>query len=410
MLGASLWCENTLPIVNNLEAIYFPLMTHQASKRCRTPLVAWVTPWERKCGIADYSKVLWTEVERAYREKGMELVKVEQDPLDQLLGKLQELKPSVVFFQHEYGLWGGKNPPFYTFPRFVRQLKQVLPEVKIGATAHTVLPTHYRFPTQGRGWQIPLRAGANVFFLNRLRRVWGADTWGELDWVVVHSRLQAQAVEDAGAKRVVVIPHFVPTLGVPGTVSRSEAHAWPYSEKRLLVFGFLTPEKGQDLAIQILSKLPSDYRLIIAGGVRRPGDRKYEQQCRELAHSLKLGSRIEWTGYVESRLVDSMYSRAHLVLIPFRETSGSGSLAQAFARGSAILATDLPLNQEITQRVPGCMEFFKAGDADDGAQKVQRIFEREENLISLKVAAREYAAFCSVPKVARIFAEETELP
>lgn len=375
--------------------------------------VAWVTPWKRVCGIADYSRALESALQSAFAERNMEWVCVDQDQGPDLLTNLAKIQPHFVFFQHEYGLWGGKNPPFYRFPRFVAELRKKLPTVRVGATAHTVLPIGYRFPTQGRGWQVPFRAGANILLIERLRRAWGADTWGGLDLVVVHSGLQVASVEEAGAARVAVIPHFVPELGIRGTVSRGRGPSsggvvWPYPEKRLLVFGFLTPEKGQDIAIQLLSFLPSDFKLIIAGGVRRKSDRAYEMRCRDRIRDLGLESRVEWAGYVPSHLVDSFYARAHLVLAPFRETTGSGSLAQGFARGAAILASDLPLNREIAQRVSGSLAFFKPEDAQDGASQVLHLFENEERILALRSKSREYATLCSASKIARQYAEEIE--
>jgi glycosyltransferase involved in cell wall biosynthesis len=366
--------------------------------------IAWVTTWSRVCGIADYSQALWPAVSSRLAEAGYDAVLVSLDEFrshEALLARLRELAPSAVHFQHEYGIWGGKNPPFYGFPSLVRSLRAELAQTRLTATAHTVIGKGYRFPVNGRGWQAPLRWAANQFLLKRLSRSWAERTWGALDGVIVHSRLQSGDVQVAGCRRVQVIPHFVPSLAVKGTVSRASAAPPVARDPSVLVFGFFTPEKGQDVAIEAFSRITTPKsRLVLAGGVRRPADRAYQARCLELADRLKIAGRIEVTGFVEKRMIDQVYSKATLVLAPFRETTGSGSLAQAFARGAAVLASDLPLNREIAERTQGALEFFKAGDPSDCARQMERILADGQLRERMRSASVAYAESCSPARVA----------
>jgi len=100
-----------------------------------------------------------------------------------------------------------------------------------------------------------------------------------------------------------------------------------------------------------------------------------------------------------SRL-EGLYGMADLVLAPFRETSGSGTLAQAFARGMPVLASDLPLNQEITEREPGCLAFFRSEDPEDCAVKVKELLANDPARETLKAAARRYAEKCAPARIA----------
>lgn len=367
--------------------------------------VAWVSSWTRVCGIADYSQVLWPEVRAALERRGIdgELVSLDEFKSNRdLSSRLRDIRPDLVHFQHEYGIWGGKNPPFYRFPQLIHQLRDELPRARFVATAHTVLSPDYRFPVKGRGLQAPIRALANAALLGRLRRAWGKDTWGRLDGVITHSKHLVESVQASGVPRVEVIPHFVPVLSVPGTVARGGPASTPGGEARvIIVFGFFTPEKGQDIAIEALGKLPDQgVKLILAGGVRRKQDQRYLDQCRERILDLGLRERVEITGFVKKNRIDSYYQRATLVLVPFRSTTGSGSIAHALGRGMPILASDLSLNREIADREPGALEFFRSEDAESCAHAISSLLGDAERRKALGAAARRYAAGCSPAKVA----------
>lgn len=358
--------------------------------------VAWITPWDRICGIADYSKSLWPEVQKELRARGsdgllfsLDESSVETEGWRALVRELSGAGPDLIHFQHEYGVFGGKNPPGYWFPALVRALAQQLPEARLLATAHTVLAPDYRFSVRGRGVEAPIRAVANAALLPILRRTWGPKTWGGLDGVIVHSRLQTDIVAQAGVKSVRVIPHFVPVAApIAGS---SWAKATSASTRTVVVFGFFTPEKGQDVAIEALPHLPQSVRLVLAGGVRRKQDESYRDSCLALAERLGVRNRVEVTGFVPAGEVGQLYARADLVLAPFRETSGSGSLAQALARGAAILASDLLLNRELIERQPGCLDFFRSGDGRDCAIRIQALLDDPARIENLRLAARAYA-------------------
>ncbi len=376
--------------------------------------VVWVAPTRSGCGISDYSAALWPSVERYLSSRGIRAVRVAQGSPASILAGLEEFAPDLVHFQHEYGIWGGKNPPFYRFPGFVGRLRARLPGARLVATAHTVLSRPYRLPLEGRGWQIPLRWAANVVAGAHLNRIWSERTWGGLDAVVVHSALQRMGVAASGVRRVEVIPHFVPARGVEGAVARdaragdpgiAESKVGVPVERRLLVFGFLTPEKGQDVAIEALSRLPAGYRLVLAGGVRRRADAGFRDRCTALAARLGVTDRLTVTGYVEAREIDRHFRRADLVLAPFRETSGSGSLAQALSRGAAVLASDLPLNSELNERQAGCLALYRAGDPEDCASKIRALCESPERRAALAASARAYASANSPDAIARQHAD-----
>jgi 1,2-diacylglycerol 3-alpha-glucosyltransferase len=360
--------------------------------------VVWVSTWNNICGIADYSRELWPAIEKSLVERGDmgSLVSIDQYSKNQIVTELKKLSPDIVHFQHEFGLFGGKNPPFYTFPSLISELKSALPNTKFVATAHTVISERYHFPVKGKGWQIPLRGLANIFLLKKLREYWGPKTWGKLDGTIIHSDLQSKTVTKAGSTFVTVVPHFVPAKEkIKLSLNRDE--------KTVLVFGFFTPEKGQDVVIEAFRILKNEglkINLVLAGGVRRAQDTKYFEKCKKLISDYGLQERVTTTGYIKAGEVQKYLEKADLVVAPFRETTGSGSLAQVLARGLPLLASDLPLNREINDRESGCLELFKSGDAKDLAKKITHLIYDEDHLKLLRQGAFRYASHLAPVRVA----------
>ena len=306
--------------------------------------------------------------------------------------------PDLIHIQHEYGFFGSKLPGLYWFPHWVRELRDRLPQVKIIATAHTVITETAQYPVRGRGWQVPLRSLANFALIPGLKKLWGEGTWGGLNGVIVHSRLQLDEVRRSlrSGAHVIEIPHYSPEIvSIPALV-RPEG-----DPQRLLVFGYITPEKGQDLVIEALSKLEGPVELVIAGGLRREADRKYVEFCEKLIRDLGLQWRVMITGVIEMDVLDSWLAKSDLVVAPFRETSGSGSLVNLLCRGAPILASGLELNREIAERVPGALALFAPGDPDDCAQKIRDLLASSESRSTLKERGLDYARKTSALEVGR---------
>jgi glycosyltransferase involved in cell wall biosynthesis len=308
--------------------------------------------------------------------------------------KIGELPSEIVHIQHEFGLFGSKLPWRYRFPKWFERAKEENPNRKWVATAHTVLDEKWTYRTAGRGMKsIPLS------FLNMfaplLRKTWMEKTWKGFDGVVVHSSLQVDPIKKSGCLNVKVIPHFIPTIE-PRTTSEP-------SEPTVLVFGYFSPEKGQDIVIRAWAELGKDApKLILAGGVRRREDRAYHAMCLDAIRRFGLEERIEVTGYVPSGDVTKLFDTATLVLAPFRETSGSGSLATAIGHRAVILASDLPLNRELESRVPGSIAFFRSESSESLAEEVRALLGDQSRRGSLRAGAARYAETYSEEKISTL--------
>ena len=356
--------------------------------------VAWLAPETRRSGIRDYAAELWPDVAERLKFAGYDAHFQAIETADVPGRWERDLRDfDLIHVQHEYGEFGRKIPGLYGFPRIVRRLRSAAPRARLIATAHSVLPPDYQLPTQGRGWQSPVRRIANLALLPVLKRTWGPLTWGLLDGVIVHSALQIPWVQAAGCARVVEIPHFVPK-------TRRVTAQTTGNIQKVVVFGFISPEKGQHLAIEALAFLPKEVHLVIAGGIRRSEDAGYREHCRAVVDRLGLIERVHFLGYIPGTQVDAVYADSILALAPFMETSGSGSLAQAFCRSWPILASDHPINLEVARRIPNALSTFRLGDASDLARQVAGLLASPQGLQELSEGARRYAETFSAPLTA----------
>lgn len=369
------------------------------SKRCIL-----FTPEERG-GIRTYADTLGTELLKTSAARDIELVQLARHPIDSKaevaasVTALCELRPDLIHVQHEFGLFGSKLPPFYRFPEWVQEVRRKLPNCKVVATAHTVLSNQSEYPWRGRGIQIPVRWLLNRIALTTLRRLWTRGTWGGLDGVIVHSELQKLIVEASGCRSVKVIPHYVPQIQAMKKEMDRKLDTPKSRVPAILVFGYFSPEKGQDIVIRAFAQLKSSAQLILAGGVRREADRKYFKSCLQLLRELGVCEKVQVTGFVPADQISEYYQQATLVVAPFRETSGSGSLVQALARGASTLASDLPLNRELNERVPGCLALFASEDFMDCAEQMKRLLADPAARERLAQKAIQYGKLCAIERV-----------
>lgn len=350
--------------------------------------ILWVCP-ENKGGIRFYSDA-FNKYFKDNASTGFTWLEPVFD-LRELVKRVQEERPEIIHFQHEFGIWGSKNPPFYFFPRTVATMRGIHPKAKLVATAHTVLGQSSRYSEQ-KPFKV-LKQILNLTLLPTMKKLWMEKTWGPLDGVIVHSKTQVQTIQKSQCPRGEEIPHYVPS----GKASLPNQN----KNKKLAVFGYFSPEKGQDIAVRALKKLPQDYSLTLAGGVRREVDRPYYNQVLKLIREYNLSHRVILTGYLDASDINALYAQADVILTPFRSTYGSGSIVQAISHRAAIIASNLPLNQEINERagIP-VLELFESENPENLASKIVEVMESPDKISQLKKGADFYAEKYSMKKTA----------
>ncbi len=173
--------------------------------------------------------------------------------------------------------------------------------------------------------------------------------------VVVSRALQAEYVERFG-KQTDYIPNGVERRGAfPADAIRTTygLDAGSY----VLFVGRLVPEKAPDLLLRAFRDVPTDLRLVIAGGSSFTDD--YVRALEQLAAE---DPRVILTGYVHGQLLDELYANAALFVLPSDVEGMPLTLLEAAAHGAPILASDIPPHLEVLGVDAPGRRLFTRGD------------------------------------------------
>lgn len=141
----------------------------------------------------------------------------------------------------------------------------------------------------------------------------------------------------------------------------------------ILYLGRLVPEKGVHHLIEAFRLVKTDKQLVIAGGSSDTDD--YVENLKKQAAS---DSRIRFTGFVEGRLLEELYSNAYLYVLPSMLEGMPLSLLEAMSYGNCCVVSDIPECTEVVEN--HAVSFPRANterlaatlqDLCDHAQKVE---------------------------------------
>lgn len=180
------------------------------------------------------------------------------------------------------------------------------------------------------------------------------------------------------------------TVFIPNGVSRAETLVADeitrlYGLKKdsyILYLGRLVPEKGIKYLIEAFKSAKVDKTLVIAGGASDSGG--YAEELKTLA---KGDSRIVFTGFVEGRTLEELYSNAYLYVLPSLLEGMPLSLLEAMSYGNACLTSDIA---ECADVIGSLGVTFKCGDVSDLKNKLQMLCDAPEAVDYFKNAAADY--------------------
>ena len=140
------------------------------------------------------------------------------------------------------------------------------------------------------------------------------------------------------------------TCFIPNGVTRPEKHAPAQITENfglqggdyILYLGRLVPEKGAHTLIEAFKQVKTDKRLVIAGGSSDTD--AYVENLKKLASS---DSRICFTGFVQGRLLEELYSNAYLYVLPSTLEGMPLSLLEAMSYGNCCVVSDIPECTEV---------------------------------------------------------------
>lgn len=132
---------------------------------------------------------------------------------------------------------------------------------------------------------------------------------------------------------------------------------------RILATGRLVPVKGYDV---LLRAMPSVIARFPQAHLRLAGSGPAETRLRALAQELNIADRVEFLGWVNRSTILNELSQAALVAIPSDGTQEGFGLvaAEALAAGVPIVASRIPVFEEVLGDDGECARLFTRGDAE----------------------------------------------
>ncbi len=353
--------------------------------------VAMWTSWETRCGIAAYTGSLVAEL----RARGVEVEIVPVPYTDRepaaARERLDRLNAAdVVHIQHEYTFFGGVAPGVSSLPGYYAKLRR-----PVVLTAHTVFSAAelLRLPQETRPRQRLAKRLLSAY--PPYRRYVERDPFRPARAVIVHTAEARQRLLARGLRpgQVHVIPAGIPAreAASPEEVrALRERLGWDDRGRVLTLFGYVTPEKGYDTALDALKSLPPAARLLIAGGTRVPHEAPYLDSLRASIREAGLEGRVAISGYLEPRELAAAMALTDVVLVPHHAANGSYSVMVALGYGKPVLASDLACFREIRDD-GGCVELFDPGDERMLAERAGFLLASESARKGLARAAEAYA-------------------
>ena len=150
----------------------------------------------------------------------------------------------------------------------------------------------------------------------------------------------------------------------------------------ILFLGRLVPEKGIQYLIKAFKNVKTDKKLVIAGGSSDATE--FEIELKELASD---DDHIIFTGFVEGRLLEELYSNAYLYVLPSTLEGMPLSLLEAMSYGNCCLTSDI---SECTEVIGNYGLTFESKNIDDLTCKLQYLCDNDEIVLKFKNHASDY--------------------
>lgn len=173
--------------------------------------------------------------------------------------------------------------------------------------------------------------------------------WGEkmavryADHIIVLSKGVQKYFLDTYGRETTYIPNGVSKPNTAEAEQITQRYGL-HKEDYILFLGRLVPEKGIHYLIEAYRSLRTDKKLVIAGGVSDSGE--YGAKLQELA---KDDERILFTGFVQGRILEELYSNAYVYVLPSDLEGMPLSLLEAMSYGNCCIVSDIPECTEATQ-------------------------------------------------------------
>lgn len=201
------------------------------------------------------------------------------------------------------------------------------------------------------------------------------------DEIIVLSKGVQTYFEDAYGRKTRFIPNGVTRPKVRQAEIITDKFGLT-KDSYILFLGRLVPEKGIRYLIEAFKNVNTDKRLVIAGGSSDTDE--FANELKELA---KGDERILFTGFVQGRELEELYSNAYIYTLPSDLEGMPLSLLEAMSYGNCCLVSDI---DECTEVVEDKAVTFKKSDVNDLKKFLQELCNRADEVERLKKQSADF--------------------
>lgn len=201
------------------------------------------------------------------------------------------------------------------------------------------------------------------------------------DEIIVLSRNVQKYFQETYGRSTVMIPNGVNKPEIRNAEIINKKYKLN-KDNYILFLGRIVPEKGLKYLIEAFKQVNTEKKLVIAGG--SSDTEEFMEELRKLA---KGDSRIIFTGFVQGRILEELYSNAYIYTLPSDLEGMPLSLLEAMSYGNCCLTSDIPECVEVVEKA--AVTFLK-GDVNDLTEKLQMLCDNEKKVEGYKQSASEY--------------------
>ncbi len=155
-----------------------------------------------------------------------------------------------------------------------------------------------------------------------------------------------------------------------------------HKDEYILFLGRIVPEKGIKYLIEAFKNISTDKKLVIAGGSSDTDT--FMKELKELA---KGDDRIIFTGFIQGRLLEELYSNAYVYTLPSDLEGMPLSLLEAMSYGNCCLVSDI---DECAEVVENKAVVFKKSNIADLKDKLQMLCDDNDLVKDYKSNATDF--------------------
>jgi glycosyltransferase involved in cell wall biosynthesis len=153
-------------------------------------------------------------------------------------------------------------------------------------------------------------------------------------------------------------------------------------DEYILFLGRLVPEKGIHYLIDAYSNLNTNKKLVIAGGTSDT-----DEYMKKLKTKSKKNKNIVFTGFVQGKILEELYSNAYIYVLPSELEGMPLSLLEAMSYGNCCLTSDI---KECTEVYEDKAISFINKNVNDLQKKLLYLLNNREIVNSYKKDASDF--------------------